>query len=603
MNKHRNHVTEIMDLTLKIIYLLTGEDYIFEKKHFEHMNDQHESEESCNTGSPSSALPLQLSMPESDNDKKILLLTNKITHLLSGEVWQYLEGHNDLYKNMKIETNQSLRRRADEIVGNDIFEGVHTTSSSMDCLTENERYSINNVAAECSNTNNDMMQKGIQESDVRGAGNDMNTNVCKPIEKTQTEYRSTRIKEESASCEERNLTNTDINTPKEHTQTEYRSTHIKEESASCEAGVEPDMYTDTAYTQADYQSTFLKEQSFSCEGHLTETDAYTPIEYIQAAYLSTSLKEESTSSEDVNPTAAGCYIPTEHAQCRFPGTDYNKVDTIREGNTIQPIIDCRERGINFNDESVHAAHSRIHTMNRITSGAKSFLCTKCNVCFTHKKDLVRHQRTHTGEKPFLCSECGKSFTRNSTLVRHKKIHTGEKPFSCSECHRSFSQKSHLIVHYRVHTGEKPFHCEECGKMCNSKAELVRHQRAHTGDKPFSCSVCGRCFADKSALVSHQRIHTGEKPFACSVCGKHFAHTSTLLKHKTIHTDDKPFSCSVCGKCFAQKADVIKHHMIHTGEKPFACSVCGKHFTCNTTLLKHVTMHYAIDQNIHSHACS
>ncbi|XP_044155038.1 zinc finger protein OZF-like [Bufo gargarizans] len=194
-------------------------------------------------------------------------------------------------------------------------------------------------------------------------------------------------------------------------------------------------------------------------------------------------------------------------------------------------------------------------------------CSECRNCFSHKSDLVIHQRSGA-RKRTVCLECGKSFNQKSALVVHQRTHTGEKPYSCSECGKHFTQKTGLIRHRVTHTGEKPFLCPECGKYFTQKSNLVIHQKAHTGEKPYSCPECGKFFNKKSVLITHQKIHTGEKPFSCPECEKRFPDKTHLFKHLKTHTREKPFSCPKCWKCYSQKSDLVKHQRSHKGEKPF-----------------------------------
>ncbi|XP_075208017.1 uncharacterized protein LOC142312914 [Anomaloglossus baeobatrachus] len=171
------------------------------------------------------------------------------------------------------------------------------------------------------------------------------------------------------------------------------------------------------------------------------------------------------------------------------------------------------------------------------------------------------------EKRFSCAHCGKYFSHKSELVTHERVHTGEKPYSCSECGKCFAHQSNFFRHQKIHTGEKPYSCSDCGKCFNRKTALVTHQKIHTGEKPFSCSECGKCFAEKSGLVLHMRTHTGEKPFSCLECGKCFSGKSCLTRHQKTHTGVKPFSCSECRKCFTRKSFFVVHQRTHTQENP------------------------------------
>ncbi|XP_075208053.1 uncharacterized protein LOC142312950 [Anomaloglossus baeobatrachus] len=247
-------------------------------------------------------------------------------------------------------------------------------------------------------------------------------------------------------------------------------------------------------------------------------------------------------------------------------------------------ISNSEYGNSFPLKTSSVKHQNINTEEN------RFSCCWCGKYFNQKSNLIRHERIHTGEKSYSCSECGKCFVQKSNLDRHQKTHKVEKPHSCSECGKCFVNKSQLATHLRTHTGEMPYFCSECGKCFVYKSSFVRHQRTHTGEKPHSCSECGKCFAHKSHLVTHKRNHTGEKPFSCPECGKCFVQKSYLVTHKRNHTGEKPYSCSECGKCFVDKYHLVTHKRSHTGEKPFPCSECGKCFASKLHLVSHKRRH-------------
>ncbi|XP_068112727.1 gastrula zinc finger protein XlCGF48.2-like isoform X3 [Hyperolius riggenbachi] len=186
-----------------------------------------------------------------------------------------------------------------------------------------------------------------------------------------------------------------------------------------------------------------------------------------------------------------------------------------------------------------------------------FPCSECGKCFNSKEGLIKHQKCrHTGARSFLCLEYGKSFTEKSNLLQHQLTHTDDRPFFCSVCGKQFIQKGHLLRHQRTHTGERPFSCSECGRRFSEKGSLHRHQRTHTGERPFSCPECRKGFIQKGDLVKHQRIHTGERPFSCSECGKCFVERGTLLRHQKTHTCSLPSSHPGYSNGFFVEADLF-----------------------------------------------
>ncbi|PIO12822.1 hypothetical protein AB205_0152860, partial [Aquarana catesbeiana] len=79
MEKDRN---KILGITLEILYLLTGEDYLVVKKSGEDQISGAQSRAQITTTGP----PLSfMSTERSSSDQKIVELTNKIIDLLTGE--------------------------------------------------------------------------------------------------------------------------------------------------------------------------------------------------------------------------------------------------------------------------------------------------------------------------------------------------------------------------------------------------------------------------------------------------------------------------------------------------------------------------------------
>ncbi|KAM5138919.1 uncharacterized protein ACMZJ9_016380 [Mantella aurantiaca] len=121
MDKNKDHAAKkILKLTLKIIYLLTGEDY-------GPINKQCVCKSPITEPSPPSLIP------ERSSDQNILDVTQKIIELLTGEVpircqdvtvyfsmeeWEYIEGHKDLFGDIVVDDRQPLTPLGESIACN-----------------------------------------------------------------------------------------------------------------------------------------------------------------------------------------------------------------------------------------------------------------------------------------------------------------------------------------------------------------------------------------------------------------------------------------------------------------------------------------------------
>ncbi|XP_075693739.1 uncharacterized protein LOC142660751 isoform X1 [Rhinoderma darwinii] len=657
MDKDRNEMSRrILDFTLEIIYLLSGEEYTIVKKTSGDCTTPiiHESGGWSSSPSAITEPPPHSRIPEKNNKKKILELIYKMMELLTGEEWEYLEGHKDLYQEVMME-NYRPRTSQDRFSRRNPPGRCPSALYSQDCPEEHHNVPENHQGENLIDIKVEVIEEAEEETDLRAdqqygssrrnppkrcpsalysqdcptenhnvpenhQGEDLT--IIKVEDEDEERVRGDQLCKSEAEEEIPGGVTTDgssrRNPPEKclihlYTQDCPEENHNVPENNQGEnlidikvqvieeAEEETDLRADQQYGSSRKCPRALYSQDCSEENH------YVPQNYQEEDLTNVEDEEDEwvrgdqpCKSEVEKEIPAG--VTTENSSKSSKGNFMFLLNYKVEDEDIMQQS-SGENSITLNvNPGLHSTVLSYNSPNHEEpSPDQSHIVTtstahkggkrfQCGKQFTKGSDRFTHRRSYRGKYSCPCSECGKCFTGKSSLVIHQRIHTGEKPYSCSECGKCFTNKSHLVKHYRSHTGEKPYSCSECGKCFIDKSHLVKHHRRHTGEKPYSCSECEKCFTDKSSLVCHERIHTGEKPYSCPECGKCFTNKSHIVIHQRIHTGEKPYSCSECGKCFARKSILVIHKKIHTGEKPYSCSECGKCFTQKSSLVTHKRIH-------------
>ncbi|XP_073527759.1 uncharacterized protein [Phyllobates terribilis] len=555
----------ILNLTLEILFQLTGKNYASPEKIHRDCDPAPVSKGWGRTMSPNPEPPIHVH--EEINERKILHLTNKITELLTGEVplrcqdvalyfsvaeWDYVEGHRDQYLGMTEELRPVTS--ADEYRTMYPLERCPSPHYSQDRLEESvpENHQGEDMIDFKLEIVDEEEEMDFMAEPQYGLG------VGDPLEGCPAPLCF-------LDCQER------------HQVRDMRYIKVKDEEERI-IGHQPCMI--------DMKEEIPGDDITDCSTPLTENSCKNSKGSFKLSLLDKVEDEDilqHTSEEKCNTLNPELQSTTLSYKTLDEEPSYQSQNITTSQKGVKRF-QCTECGKWFPYISVLFTHKRIHT------GERPYSCSQCGKCFTCKSGLVQHEKIHTEEKPYSCSECGKCFKKKSSLVTHERIHTGIKPYSCSACGKCFMEKSKVVIHERIHTGEKPYSCSDCGKLFRDKSNFVTHKRIHTGEKPFSCSECEKCFTDKSSLVIHERSHTGEKPYSCSICGKCFTGKLSLVIHERTHTGVKPYSCSECEKCFKSKSNLVTHEKIHTGEKPYLCSECGKCFITNAKLKEHQRIH-------------
>ncbi|KAM3938559.1 gastrula zinc finger protein XlCGF66.1-like [Leptodactylus fuscus] len=361
MERERNKMAEsLLNLTLEIIYQLTGEDYTVVKKTSSGRCQAPVYEGYGGTLSPNPGPPPHPLIQEEFNGQKILEVTNKMLELLTGEVpircqdvavyfsmeeWEYLEDHKDPYKEVMMEDHQPL-------------------TSPYDCTRSSEEHLISDFKVEDDDIKQDPYEEHAITPDIPSALHckDLSSDPIKPVKKSESHTSSV-------------------------------------EHLIIDTGEKPFYYCYTENSDLPrHQRIYTWEKPFSCSDCGKS--------FIYKSHLVTHMRTH-TGEKPYSCSKCGKRFSVQSTLLEHENT-----------HTGEKPFSCSECGKFFTRKSNLTEHQKTHT------GEKPFSCSECGKYFTQKSTLVKHRRTHTGEKPFLCPECGKCFGQRATLVRHQRIHTG-----------------------------------------------------------------------------------------------------------------------------------------------------------------------------------
>ncbi|XP_063804862.1 gastrula zinc finger protein XlCGF53.1-like isoform X2 [Pseudophryne corroboree] len=542
MDKDKSHMTErILNLTLEIIYLLTGEDYTVVKK----TSGEHETSIShtrVSGGLSRTQSPIMVPLPHSlirerHNDQKILELTNKIIQLLTGEEWEYIEEHRGLHKDVMIQNHRPLTS-LDEVSNRNTPERCPRFLYSRDCTEENhsvpqedQAEGLTDIKAEDLEGEEETRVTDIKAEDTEGEEETYVTEDKAEDTEGEEDLYVPNIKAEGTEGEEETYVTEDTAEDTEDTAEDTEGeeeTYVTEDKAEDAEG-EEEMYVpnikieyieeeeEMFVTDIKAEDTEEEEEMFVTDIQAEDTEDEEEMnvrgyQLCKEEEIPTDISKDGGNSRNISEE----YLILSHVH---KIEDYITQDSAGETPMTPILYPAPHRANTSSGPSKHGQYSPANS-NTVTPSAAYRVatispCATDGTCFIQDTMLITDQPAKAGEKPFPCSECGKCFTHKSALLAHQRNHTGEKQFSCFECGKCFTYKSALFTHQRSHTVDTPYSCSQCGSCFAYKSSLLRHQRNHTDQKPFSCSECGKCYKYKSTLVTHQRSHTDEKQFPCS----------------------------------------------------------------------------------------
>ena len=123
----------------------------------------------------------------------------------------------------------------------------------------------------------------------------------------------------------------------------------------------------------------------------------------------------------------------------------------------------------FCTPSAFSLHKYIHRDGQ-------FECKICQAYFPFKSQLDHHMVSHSKTREYRCLEpfCEKEFTHKSDLVKHERTHSGVM-YKCSKCEYSNPDKRNYNQHLCKHRDKTPFQCKQCGERFKYTMQLKHHR--------------------------------------------------------------------------------------------------------------------------------
>lgn len=214
-----------------------------------------------------------------------------------------------------------------------------------------------------------------------------------------------------------------------------------------------------------------------------------------------------------------------------------------------------------------------------------FQCKRCDVKFSSRTELARHQLTHE----IKCDLCGEIFPNKTSRNYHfRTAHTNDA-LKCTQCSSMFGSESDLQRHMLYHnkTGKKE-QCPICGLVVvKLKNHMTQHMHRDGEKIMFPCPECPRKYRSKSSLNKHLNTHTRERSYACNKCSKTFTAHGMLSRHLLTHSTERKYTCGICGKAFSMKFNLVVHMRRHTNLRPHNCPLCPQAFNYKNSLKVHI----------------
>ena len=271
---------------------------------------------------------------------------------------------------------------------------------------------------------------------------------------------------------------------------------------------------------------------------------------------------------------------------------------------------CKTCGQSFSHSGSLKAHMLLHTGEKhyqCKHCIKSFAQPSGlrRHMLLHAEKRLEENSTKSPEQSDVTAKQTEIQREKKTKIHDSLIHTGAKSYVCERCNQSFRQSSDLKYHtLNVHSVVEITKTSCNGEPLKGSSRLIadesveRQKIDKTGIKsPEQTDVLREHMKTEEGKISNRLKSSSESSYVnqplsvsnemlnrCEICGKSYKLLGALENHKSTHIIHQ-HTCGICSKMFANITR-LKRHLFSHGEKSHSCETCGKSFKIPDDLRKH-----------------
>ncbi|XP_062548642.1 zinc finger protein 629-like [Armigeres subalbatus] len=320
---------------------------------------------------------------------------------------------------------------------------------------------------------------------------------------------------------------------------------------------------------------------------------------------------------------ASCFQHEPQHECTINSTahvDSNNAKKDVEQNDTTELIELHDATDNKALDDATANVEQNDATGNNPAVETSPKCHECHKMFDSTEKMLRHHKVVHGPRNIVCRICDVAFTRRQELERHQRSKKHKAQLEKEKLQGRKRLKNDNTSQARVFEKAEVMVIEDDASVAanvstNSGSNFDTEHQAQV-DQQLECDICHKLLFGAKKLNAHKKRHD-IKGEMCPICQKNFLNRFVLNRHMKLHepiqqqTAAEPakyflavtgeYKCPTCPLVYTSEL-TLKHHQKRAhGPKVHKCNFCDQLFSIRSELTGHMKRKHHNIENVAEYA--